>query len=325
MKNKGFSISAIIILIVIVAGTIILVPRLIGNGKNSNNSSNELTIATIGDVKHGKAQLTSVLTKYYGKYVSEQELEKSQEYEIDGIHYNTSIVKYKSENKTYTQYYFPSYGDTIKALITGNAKIDGAIVIVDAKEGPNEQSKAQLSFLKKLGIKGIVLYINNGNLVDDSRIKYIVDEIKELIYDDNFDKYELPYIKGSTSKALNGDEEEIKKLAELINLLDKHIVQKNENKVQNSNIFNAEIYKLLSSENGSSGILKNNSDVIINIDGKEYKGKIIIDENLGFILPGDNQTVSITFDKKIKLNEGLNFKIIENNKTIAIGIITNIS
>ncbi|HIY58465.1 MAG TPA: elongation factor Tu [Candidatus Tetragenococcus pullicola] len=188
-----------------------------------------VNIGTIGHVDHGKTTLTAAITTVLGK----KGLANPQDYNsIDaapeererGITINTSHVEYETEKRHYAHIDAPGHADYVKNMITGAAQMDGAILVVSATDGPMPQTREHILLARQVGVKHIVVFLNKIDLVDDDELIDLVEmEVRELLSEYDYDGDNIPVIKGSALKALQGDPEAEKAIMELMDAVDEYI------------------------------------------------------------------------------------------------------
>lgn len=188
-----------------------------------------VNIGTIGHVDHGKTTLTAAITKV----LSDKGLAQAQDYAaIDnapeekerGITINTSHVEYETENRHYAHIDAPGHADYVKNMITGAAQMDGAILVVAATDGPMPQTREHILLARQVGVNDLVVFLNKTDLVDDPELVDLVEmEVRELLSEYDFPGDDIPIIKGSALKALEGDAENVKAIEELMATVDSYI------------------------------------------------------------------------------------------------------
>ncbi len=190
-------------------------------------------IGTIGHVDHGKTTLTAAITKvmaevYGGEAVDFANIDKAPEERERGITISTAHVEYESEARHYAHVDCPGHADYVKNMITGAAQMDGAILVVNAADGPMPQTREHILLARQVGVPALVVYMNKVDQVDDEEILELVElEVRELLSVYDFDGDNIPIIKGSALAALEGRDDTIGKdsIVELIKAVDEHIPQ----------------------------------------------------------------------------------------------------
>jgi elongation factor Tu len=190
-------------------------------------------IGTIGHVDHGKTTLTAAITKvmaevYGGSAVDFANIDKAPEERERGITISTAHVEYESAARHYAHVDCPGHADYVKNMITGAAQMDGAILVVNAADGPMPQTREHILLARQVGVPALVVYMNKVDQVDDEEILELVElEVRELLSSYDFDGDNIPIVKGSALAALEGRDDNIGKesIIALIEAVDAHIPQ----------------------------------------------------------------------------------------------------
>jgi elongation factor Tu len=190
-------------------------------------------IGTIGHVDHGKTTLTAAITKVLAesggaKYVAYDQIDKAPEEKERGITIATAHVEYETEKRHYAHVDCPGHADYVKNMITGAAQMDGAILVVNAADGPMPQTREHILLARQVGVPALVVYLNKIDQVKDKElIELVEEEIKELLTSYKFPGDKIPIIKGSALAAIEGKDDEIGKnsIMELMKAVDEHIPQ----------------------------------------------------------------------------------------------------
>ncbi|WFL76648.1 elongation factor Tu [Altererythrobacter arenosus] len=190
-------------------------------------------IGTIGHVDHGKTTLTAAITKvmaetHGGSAVDFANIDKAPEERERGITISTAHVEYETSARHYAHVDCPGHADYVKNMITGAAQMDGAILVVNAADGPMPQTREHILLARQVGVPALVVYMNKVDQVDDEEILELVElEVRELLSSYDFDGDNIPIVKGSALAALEGRDDEIGKnsIIELMNAVDEHIPQ----------------------------------------------------------------------------------------------------
>jgi len=186
-----------------------------------------VNVGTIGHVDHGKTTLTAAITtilasKFGGEAKKYDEIDAAQEEKARGITINTAHVEYETANRHYAHVDCPGHADYVKNMITGAAQMDGAILVVSAADGPMPQTREHILLARQVGVPYIIVFMNKCDMVDDPELLELVEmEVRELLSKYDFPGDEIPIIKGSALKAMEGDkgelgEQAILKLAEAL-------------------------------------------------------------------------------------------------------------
>ncbi|MDA9062804.1 elongation factor Tu [Candidatus Pelagibacter sp.] len=190
-------------------------------------------IGTIGHVDHGKTTLTAAITNVLAetggaKAVAYDQIDKAPEEKERGITISTAHVEYETEKRHYAHVDCPGHADYVKNMITGAAQMDGAILVVNAADGPMPQTREHILLGRQVGIPSIVVYLNKVDQVDDKdMIELVEEEIRELLTSYKYPGETTPIIKGSALAAVEGRDEEIGKnsILELMKAVDEFIPQ----------------------------------------------------------------------------------------------------
>jgi elongation factor Tu len=190
-----------------------------------------VNIGTIGHIDHGKTTLTAAITKVlHDKYpdinpfTPFDEIDKAPEERERGITISIAHVEYQTEKRHYAHVDCPGHADYIKNMITGAAQMDGAILVVAATDGPMPQTKEHVLLARQVGVPYIVVALNKTDMVDDEEILELVElEVRELLSTYEFPGDDLPVIRVSALKALEGDQKWADSIIELMDACDEHI------------------------------------------------------------------------------------------------------
>jgi len=188
-----------------------------------------VNVGTIGHIDHGKTTLTAAMTLYLSKkggaqFRSFDSIDNAPEEKARGITIATAHVEYESDKRHYAHVDCPGHADYIKNMITGAAQMDGAILVVSAYDGPMPQTREHILLARQVGVPAMVVYMNKCDLVDDPELLDLVEmEVRELLEKYKFPGSEIPVIRGSALKALNGEPEGEASVQELINAIDNYI------------------------------------------------------------------------------------------------------
>ena len=185
-------------------------------------------IGTIGHVDHGKTTLTAAITKCQGAAVDFANIDKAPEERERGITISTAHVEYETEARHYAHVDCPGHADYVKNMITGAAQMDGAILVVNAADGPMPQTREHILLSRQVGVPALVVYLNKVDQVDDEEILELVElEVRELLSSYDFDGDNIPIVKGSALAALEGRDDNIGKdsIIELMKAVDEYIPQ----------------------------------------------------------------------------------------------------
>jgi elongation factor Tu len=195
-----------------------------------DRSKPHVNIGTIGHVDHGKTTLTAAITKVLGKnnpkvqFVAFDQIDKAPEEKARGITIATAHVEYETKARHYAHVDCPGHADYVKNMITGAAQMDGAILVVAATDGPMPQTREHILLARQVGVPAMVVFMNKADAVDDAELLELVElEVRELLSAYEFPGDEIPVIKGSALKALEGDPTWEKTVEELMDAVDSYI------------------------------------------------------------------------------------------------------
>ncbi len=170
-----------------------------------------VNVGTIGHVDHGKTTLTAAITtilskKFGGEAKAYDQIDAAPEEKARGITINTAHVEYETAGRHYAHVDCPGHADYIKNMITGAAQMDGAVLVVSAADGPMPQTREHILLARQVGVPYIIVYMNKCDMVDDEELLELVEmEVRELLSKYDFPGDDIPIIKGSALKALEGD------------------------------------------------------------------------------------------------------------------------
>jgi elongation factor Tu len=183
-------------------------------------------VGTIGHVDHGKTTLTAAITKYFGDFQDYDQIDAAPEEKARGITISTAHVEYETDARHYAHVDCPGHADYVKNMITGAAQMDGAILVVNAADGPMPQTREHILLAYQVGVPSIVVYLNKVDQVDDEELLELVEmEVRELLSKYDFPGDDIPIIKGSALAALEGRDPEIgeNSIRELMKAVDEYI------------------------------------------------------------------------------------------------------
>ena len=194
-----------------------------------DRSKVHVNIGTIGHVDHGKTTLTAAITKVLAKQGGAKEMaydqiDKAPEEKARGITINTAHIEYQTAKRHYAHVDCPGHADYVKNMITGAAQMDGAILVVAATDGVMPQTREHILLARQVGVPYIVVFLNKTDLVDDPELIDLVEmDVRDLLNKYGFPGDEVPVVKGSARKALDGDPEAEKAILELMDAVDSYI------------------------------------------------------------------------------------------------------
>jgi len=188
-----------------------------------------VNIGTIGHVDHGKTTLTSAITKVLAKRglataLDYEQIDNAPEEKARGMTISISHVEYETEKRHYAHIDCPGHKDFIKNMITGAAQMDGAILVVAADDGPMPQTREHVLLSRQVNVPAIVVFLNKVDVVKDKELLDLVEmEVRELLKKYKFPGDQIPVIRGSALKAIEGEEEAVNSILELMKAVDEYI------------------------------------------------------------------------------------------------------
>ena len=193
-------------------------------------SKPHVNVGTMGHIDHGKTTLTAAITKVLSErvpgnsFTSFDQIDKAPEERERGITIQIAHVEYETENRHYAHVDMPGHADYIKNMITGAAQVDGAILVVSAADGPAPQTREHVLLARQVGVPAIVVFLNKVDMVDDPELLELVElEVRDLLTEYEFPGDEVPVVKGSALKALNGEEGAEAQVLELMAAVDDYV------------------------------------------------------------------------------------------------------
>jgi elongation factor Tu len=192
-----------------------------------------VNVGTIGHVDHGKTTLTAAITKVAAEKLGGKgdikefdQIDNAPEERERGITIATAHVEYETPNRHYAHVDCPGHADYVKNMITGAAQMDGAVLVVSANDGPMPQTREHILLARQVGVPYIVVYLNKVDMVDDPELLELVEmEVRELLNEYDFPGDDIPVVKGSALKALEGEESEqgVESVIKLLEAIDSYI------------------------------------------------------------------------------------------------------
>ena len=194
-------------------------------------SKPHVNVGTIDHIDHGKTTLTAAITKVLAEagvgstsFVAFDEIDKAPEERERGITIAISHVEYETPNRHYAHVDMPGHADYVKNMITGAAQVDGAILVVSAADGPMPQTREHVLLARQVGVPYIVVFMNKTDQVDDDELLDLVElEVRELLSEYEFPGDDIPVVRGSALKALEGDAGEAAHVTELMEAVDSYV------------------------------------------------------------------------------------------------------
>ena len=188
-----------------------------------------VNVGTIGHVDHGKTTLTAAITKVLaeaqgGTAMNFEDIDNAPEERERGITIATAHVEYETDNRHYAHVDCPGHADYVKNMVTGAAQMDGAILVVAATDGPMPQTREHILLARQVGVPSLVVFLNKADLVDDEELLELVEmEVRELLSQYEFPGDDIPVIRGSALGALNGEDQWVATVNELMASVDDYI------------------------------------------------------------------------------------------------------
>lgn len=293
-----------------------------------------INVGTMGHVGHGKTTLataiTTVLAKTYGDQMqSFDAIDNAPEENAPGLIINSSHVKYATPARNYAHLDCAGYMDIVKTLIAG-AALDGAILVVSATEGTTSQTRDHIVLARQVGVPSIVVFLNKCDMmVDDQETLELVEiEVRGLLSDYYYPGDDLPVIRGSALKALEGEAEWEAKIIELAEKLDGYI-REPEGVVDlpphdAHTIFKAECYILSKEEGGRSTPFFKGYRPQFHFGTTEVTGDLELPQDVEMVIPGDNTRMIVTLMSPVVMNDGSRFAIREGGRIVGVGVIVHV-
>lgn len=188
-----------------------------------------VNVGTIGHVDHGKTTLTAAITttladKGFAKASAYADIDAAPEEKARGITISTAHVEYETDNRHYAHVDCPGHADYVKNMITGAAQMDGGILVVSAADGPMPQTREHILLARQVGVPALVVFLNKVDMVDDEELLDLVEmEVRDLLSQYEFPGDDIPIVKGSALKALEGDETHKENILKLMEAVDEYI------------------------------------------------------------------------------------------------------
>ena len=193
-------------------------------------SKPHLNVGTIGHIDHGKTTLTAAITNVLHKHNPDvaftpfEDIDKAPEERERGITISVAHVEYETDNRHYAHVDCPGHADYVKNMITGAAQMDGAILVVSAADGPMPQTREHVLLARQVGVPSIVVFLNKADMVDDEELLELGElEVRELLSSYDFPGDDIPVVKGSALKALEGDAASEEAIIELMAAVDEYV------------------------------------------------------------------------------------------------------
>ena len=275
----------------------------------------------LGEVGSGKTQTVSAITKFHGEFKSVEELDKVTETR-ENYSYYASKTEVKTDKKEYIIYNPSNNNDIVKMLIGGRPEIDCAIVVFSTANDSFAQVKEQIDLLNKVGIKKVVVFLNepDGGTQDAFMTKL---EIRNILEKYGFSS-ETPLVEGNVDKVFEDELEANSAIKELMRRCDDWLRPLNRiySSTKNATVFKAETYFKGKQEDGKNSEITTSYKPNIRFDKGTIASEIAFPEMQESMFPGEHTNLTITLSLKTKIQIGTHFDIIENDKIIGFGIVT---
>ena len=335
-----------------------------------DRSKPHVNVGTIGHIDHGKTTLTAALTKVaaekgWAKYIPYDEVAKASESqgrrdETKILTIATSHVEYSTPKRHYAHVDCPGHADYIKNMITGAAQMDGAILVVSATDGPMPQTREHVLLARQVNVPYLVVALNKVDAVDDPELLDLVElEVRELLTSYGFPGDDLPVVRVSALKAIQGDAEGVKGVLQLMEALDQSVpmpvreVDKpflmpiedvfsisgrgtEKEDVERGQVlakpgtmlphtkFKATVYVLSKEEGGRHTPFFNGYRPQFYLRTTDVTGSLHLPEGVEMVMPGDNTDITAELITPIAMEKGLRFAIREGGRTVGAGTISEI-
>ncbi len=306
-----------------------------------------VNVGTIGHVDHGKTTLTAAITKVLAQkglasFMAYDQIDKAPEERERGITIATAHVEYSTDKRHYAHVDCPGHADYVKNMITGAAQMDGAILVVSAADGPMPQTREHILLARQVGVPYIVVYLNKVDMVDDKELLDLVElEVRELLSEYEFPGNEIPIVKGSALKALEGDKGDLgeRKLLDegqagdnvgcLLRGRKREEVERGQVLAKPGSItphtkFKAEVYVLTKEEGGRHTPFFNGYRPQFYFRTTDVTGAVELPQGVEMIMPGDNITVTVELITPIAMEKELRFAIREGGRTVGAGVVAEV-
>src|SRR6266481_2988048 len=328
-----------------------------------------LNIGTIGHIDHGKTTLTAAITKVLSKHNPKvafrafDSIDNAPEERERGITIAVSHVEYETANRHYAHIDCPGHADYVKNMITGAAQMDGAILVCSAADGPMPQTREHILLARQVGVPYIIVFLNKCDMVDDEELLELVEmEVRELLTKYDFPGDDVPIVKGSALKALQGDQGDLGEELEIVGikptqkttctgvemfrkLLDQGQAGDNvgvllrgtkREEVERGQVlakpgsitphtkFTAEIYVLGKDEGGRHTPFFQGYRPQFYFRTTDVTGAVELPAGTEMVMPGDNVSITVNLINPIAMEEGLRFAIREGGRTVGAGVVAKI-
>ncbi|ETV68842.1 translation elongation factor Tu [Aphanomyces astaci] len=277
-----------------------------------------LRICTIGHADHGKTTLSSALAQGHNSSVAT--LDKS------GLSFEATRFQYETATRQYDHVDFAAHNDTIKYFVTKGPELDAVILVVSATEGPMPQTREQVLLASQVGVPSLIVLLNKTDLVDDDEQLELVEmEVRELVSQYGFPGDDLPVVRGSALKAVEGTDKET--VAALLRHLDA-LPQGNNARNHSGKLavhFESLVYIRTKEEGGRHTPFFKGYRPLFNFSGKAVIGTMELPEGVDMIMPGNSTKMNVTLIEGVELTPtSTTFTIQEGSLDVGVGVVTNL-
>src|SRR3989454_68131 len=301
--------------------------------KKYERTKPHVNVGTIGHIDHGKTTLTAAITKVLSKkgfaeFRSFDSIDNAPEEKARGITIATAHVEYETEKRHYAHVDCHGHADYIKNMITGAAQMDGAILVVAATDGPMPQTREHILLARQVGVPRIVVALNKVDAVDDPEILELVElEVRELLSKYEFPGDDIPVVKVSALKALEGDPQWEDSIMKLMDAVDSYIpvperalVLAKPGSIKPHTEFDSRVYVLTKEEGGRHTPFFKGYRPQFYVRTTDVTGEVELPEGTEMVMPGDNIDMKIKLITPIAVEEGMRFAIREGGRTVGAGV-----
>src|SRR5438128_115129 len=275
-----------------------------------------VNVGTIGHIDHGKSTLTAAIVQTQSRKglatpISYADITKGGTVrdETKTVTIAVSHVEYQSDKRHYAHIDCPGHADFVKNMITGAAQMDGAILVVDASEGPMPQTREHILLARQVGVPAVVVFLNKVDLVDDPELLDLVEmEVRDLLNKYQFPGDKTPVIRGSTKK------EEV----------ERGMVLAKPGSITPHTDFKAEVYVLSKEEGGRHTPFFTNYRPQFYFRTTDVTGTVSLPQGVEMVMPGDNVSVQIKLIAPLAMEKGQRFAIREGGRTIGAGRVSEV-
>ena len=293
------------------------------------------SILVIGHADHGKTTLTSAMTKVQAdrgmaRFVPYDAIDAARRETVAGCRLRIARVKLQTEQRGYEFVDCPSHADYVKAIITGAARMDGAVLVVSMADGPMPHTREHIRLARQVGVSSIVVFLNKADLVDDPELTELVAvEVRELLSRYGFPGDEVPMVKGSALAALQGANSEAgaDSISALLAAVEQHIPgprQPPDPEGEPHSRFKAEVYILSGQEGGRQDALPDDFNAQLTFNTAIAEGIVQLPEGSDAFMPGTHLTVDVRLGVPNYIADKERFALLEDGRTIGVGIVGTI-